>query len=777
MTDEKKMFGLASREDGAPAPVLCGVRADGRLDGLLFELTLRQTYRNTSQDLLEVVYTFPLPSQAVLLGFASELNGRRQVGAVVGKRAAERQYEKALAEGDAPVMLESLGGGLHTANIGNLKPGDELVLEVRYAQLLAFDQGRLRLAIPTTIAPRYGNAEAAGLQPQQVPQASLLAEYPLALSVTLAGSLAGGTVECPTHRFTRQAVDGGLRLELAAGAWLDRDVVIVVVPKEASPSIVIQAADVVAKAAPVVLMAAMQPPLTTPRERIALKLLVDCSGSMAGDSIASAKAAVHGVLDGMTEHDHLSVTRFGTTVRHLLVPTACSRATLRYLRPDVDALSANLGGTEMAKALQAVFGLPVPRACDGADVLLLTDGEIWQANEMIDAARASGHRVFAIGVGSSPTEALLRSLAESTGGACEFATPGEALEAAAARMLVRIRQQPWREARIDWGCEPVWQTALPKQVFGGDTAIAFAGLTAAAVAPTVRLLAVDVQGAQIEVALDAADAVSAGDTLSRIAAARRITTVDIVQAQQLAVDYQLLTPHTNCILVHERAEADKATEQAELHRVASMLAAGWGATSTVMASAASTQGATLGVMNSVAYNCASLSAPSVFRSARTRAASRVDALASNGMDDIDIPAFLRKQSDGTPPASLQDMVDAVFEHVNGGHGIQGLATHCAALELRADAQRALDQAVAVGFSLDEAWLLLAHWANGRPGDRADSLVAAIAAVLQPHFDAFEAAAAAACAALFDQMLGAYRSDSWALLRTRRLGQALSRSMP
>jgi hypothetical protein len=50
MTDEKTIFGLASSEDGAPAPVLCVVRADGRLDGLLFDLTLRQTYRNTSQD-------------------------------------------------------------------------------------------------------------------------------------------------------------------------------------------------------------------------------------------------------------------------------------------------------------------------------------------------------------------------------------------------------------------------------------------------------------------------------------------------------------------------------------------------------------------------------------------------------------------------------------------------------------------------------------------------------------------------------------------------------
>ncbi len=40
-----------------------------------------------------------------------------------------------------------------------------------------------------------------------------------------------------------------------------------------------------------------------------------------------------------------------------------------------------------------------------------------------------------------------------------------------------------------------------------------------------------------------------------------------------------------------------------------------------------------------------LSTPSVWRHGRTQAAARVDALASNGMDEIEIPAFLRKQAD------------------------------------------------------------------------------------------------------------------------------------
>ena len=40
-----------------------------------------------------------------------------------------------------------------------------------------------------------------------------------------------------------------------------------------------------------------------------------------------------------------------------------------------------------------------------------------------------------------------------------------------------------------------------------------------------------------------------------------------------------------------------------------------------------------------------LSTPSVWRNGRSQAAAKVDALASNGMDEIEIPAFLRKQAD------------------------------------------------------------------------------------------------------------------------------------
>jgi len=216
-------------------PALRAVSATGRIEGPLFDLTLRQTYVNAGREPLEVVYTFPLPVDAVFLGFASELGGERKTGVVVAKAQGERDYEQALQEGDAPVMIEQAADGLLTANIGNLKPGEQLVVELRWAQWLRIEQGRIRVAVPTAIAPRYGDAQRDGhLQPQQSPLHALDADYPLEFTLDVCGNLGRGEVTCATHAVTTQATKVGLRLTLAHGAALDRDVVFTLKPAEAS---------------------------------------------------------------------------------------------------------------------------------------------------------------------------------------------------------------------------------------------------------------------------------------------------------------------------------------------------------------------------------------------------------------------------------------------------------------------------------------------------------------------------------------------------------------
>ena len=68
------------RADTGETMVLQGVTAKGILNGLLFELTVEQCYRNPAETNIEAVYTFPLPSGAVLLDFEVKLGGKTLTG-------------------------------------------------------------------------------------------------------------------------------------------------------------------------------------------------------------------------------------------------------------------------------------------------------------------------------------------------------------------------------------------------------------------------------------------------------------------------------------------------------------------------------------------------------------------------------------------------------------------------------------------------------------------------------------------------------------------------
>jgi Ca-activated chloride channel homolog len=49
---------------------------------------------------------------------------------------------------------------------------------------------------------------------------------------------------------------------------------------------------------------------------MSLRLVIDCSGSMAGESIKSARRGAMRVLEALTDADEVSITRFGTTFEH-----------------------------------------------------------------------------------------------------------------------------------------------------------------------------------------------------------------------------------------------------------------------------------------------------------------------------------------------------------------------------------------------------------------------------------------------------------------------------
>jgi len=656
---------------------LLGVTANGAIKGRLLAMSLQQRFRNASESNTEITYTFPLPFGAVLMGVDVELNGKQLVGEITARSTARARYEEALSEGNSSIMLERNLDLSYTLELGNLMAGEECSITVRYAQVLQLEHGQIRLMLPTTIAPRYGNPiTQGGLQPHQVPVTDVTAEYPFDISVSLYGDLARANVTSPSHKTGYFPHGDELVVRLAQRGSLDRDFILILSDLQ-SQSVAIACPDACAPGQTAV-MASFSPRLG---EEIAYpvvaKILVDCSGSMAGDSMDAARSALHRIVAGLEPSDKFSLSRFGSTVEHrsrgLWGGTSQAKASAKRW---IDALQADLGGTDMQDALVSTIAI----ANQGkSDILLITDGEIHGIDEVIAVATQSGHRVFVVAIGASPAEAHLRRLAAETGAACDFVAPGEDVEPAVLRMFSRMRASRASKLRVEWpqSMRVQWEQKVPSYAFSDDalTVSAFVEASNTPELGPVRLWGClgdtgsEVLLAQAEVA--AVD--STANTLARMVAFSQYAQIapgkeKLLEslnstAQELAVQYQLVTDETNFILVYERAADERALEMPEAHQVAQMLPAGWGGAGSVCYSMSQSDNVTFSASAPVSSasvqfsrkaaseaipDYASMAIPSVWRTNRTAAASRVDSLSSGGMDDYEIPAFLRKQVDDVP---------------------------------------------------------------------------------------------------------------------------------
>lgn len=78
------------------AVALQSVAVEAVFNNLLCTTSMRQVYKNLEQNPIEAVYTFPLASQAVLLGLNVMIGGRELQGVVVEKATAEALQAVAL---------------------------------------------------------------------------------------------------------------------------------------------------------------------------------------------------------------------------------------------------------------------------------------------------------------------------------------------------------------------------------------------------------------------------------------------------------------------------------------------------------------------------------------------------------------------------------------------------------------------------------------------------------------------------------------------------------
>lgn len=635
--------------------ILQGVKAQGQIEGRMLEMTLEQRYRNPLGINVEVVYTFPLPYQAVLLSLEVEINGETLTAVVKQREEARAEYEEALSEGNTGILVNVNPDRSYTLELGNLMARESCLIRLRYVQVLQPAQGSLRMTLPVTLAPRYGDPVLQGrFEPHAVPQIDSLAEYPFDIQLKVRGELAYAQVTSPSHQMATRHVPAGkpsespmIDIRLAHDDWLDRDLVLVF-SELRHASLGLAAQDRKTPGTGVV-MASFTPrfPAHEPLP-VTVKILVDCSGSMNGDSIEAARRALHGILAELRDGDRFSLSRFGTTVQHR------SRGLWKAAPPAKAAahrwivnLDASLGGTEMECAILSTLRIAGAKDATrlGADVLLITDGEVHDIDGVLEAARQSGHRFFVVGIGASPAESLIRRLADATGGACEFVHAGEHAEAAILRMFHRMRSLVASNVQVQWPvkCQVLMSTELPLSVFDGDDVTVYAHLgpdQPDTLKGPVRLTATLADGSKAELAQLQANFIEDKDnTLARLAMAEhdrqsRDTKDDEPGEQHpelgaLAQKYQLVTPDTSLILIKQRDPDEQASDMPELVQVKSMLAAGWGGHGSIV----STEPVTLRSMSSDAAPTA-FSVPSVWRTAGRRSSRRTSSFAQLAMQPL-----------------------------------------------------------------------------------------------------------------------------------------------
>ena len=437
---------LLSR-DGAPIP-LEHVAVHGDVFGGDAKVRVSQRFRSAEAGPIEAIYTFPLPADATLVGFSMTCAGRTIDGVVKEREQAFKAYDDAITAGHGGALLEQERSNVFTAQVGNLLPGEETVIEVSYLQRVRADEGALRFSIPTLVAPRYvpgapkGDRTAHGVSEptDQVPDADRIspprvARAPYSLSIDVAFRL-GVDVELqsPSHAIAIRREGGrdgrdGVVVHASfaqANVPLDRDVVITARGVQDAPL-----QTVVTHAEPGkhgVFALTVVPDLfdgAPSKTHEQVVFAIDVSGSMGGSSLTEAQAALRLCLRHLREGDRFNVVAFNDRCALFAdAPVVYTQSTLERADAWVAQLVAQ-GGTEMMEPLVKAIAM----APDGV-VVLLTDGQVGNEDAILARCLSTRKttRVFSFGIGTNVSDALLRDLARRTAGAVEFIHPGERID-------------------------------------------------------------------------------------------------------------------------------------------------------------------------------------------------------------------------------------------------------------------------------------------------------------------------------------------------------------
>jgi Ca-activated chloride channel homolog len=336
-----------------------------RVEGNVALLEVSEWFRNNGRSLAEGQYFYPLPGEAVFQGF-SLFQGEREIrGEIMDASQARSVYEGIVRRRADPALVELVGQGLLRARVFPIAPGEERKVTLRYTELLSRAGDALELAYAGGVRGGPGPARSEAFEGRHVP-----VHESASFEVVAEDGDRFLDPFSPTHTLEVHREGRRLRIRVADEVVGRLSLFLPL----AQGGIGLALATYRAPGEDGYFMLTLSPGRATgrvaPRD---VTVVLDVSGSMSGEKLDQAKAALRGLLATLSGDDRFRLVSFSNAV-HVLSDDwePATGVALTRARAWVDDLVAD-GGTNIGEALDEAFRLPSPEGRLPV-VLFVTDG-------------------------------------------------------------------------------------------------------------------------------------------------------------------------------------------------------------------------------------------------------------------------------------------------------------------------------------------------------------------------------------------------------------------
>jgi len=540
--------------------------------GIVADVQLSQEFANNATTWSEGVYVFPLPENASVRAMTIHVGERLIEGRILPREEADQTYQRAAQNGQVAGLVRQERANLFSTRIANIAPGARIRVELDYFQTLDIADDAVSLRVPSTITPRYdpNHAEAYRLE-VPTPTAETLSSghrsreeaetQQMDLEVAIDGARPIDHITSPSHPIqVVEAADQYLVTPQQHTVAMDRDFVLrwhYTPSPTPAPTLYVQQTD---QGRYGLLMIhppsdnAEQPPPPA-REVI---FVLDTSGSMAGNSMRAAKAALARALDQLEPDAYFNIIRFNNSARRLFQASRpATRRHLSFAKNYIAQLHGD-GGTEMLDAVALATADPMAQYM--RQIVFITDGSVANETEVFQRLRQTlgTARFFTVGIGKAPNTYFMRKAAEVGRGSYRYIERAEQVESGILNLLSEMSAPVLTDIAIHDDTQTLTHFPDPiPDVYAGKALITSLALPAEATTLTVNG---NYQGTPWQTALDISTPVSDAEGIASLWARSNIE--HLMDAQWLLDDDTL----------HKDAIIDLSTRYGVLSQWTSFLA-------------------------------------------------------------------------------------------------------------------------------------------------------------------------------------------------------------